>query len=320
MSSNLPIYTVLSGGVGGAKLVVGLQQVLQPEQLQVIANTGDDFEHLGLPICPDIDTLLYTLANAVNPDTGWGLANESWNCMDQLEKLGGEAWFRLGDKDLATHLLRRQLLSSGMSLSDVTAALREKLGVAINVWPMADAASPTEIETSDGMLAFQDYFVRLRAEPVAQQIHYGAAPAAPQALAALANPDLAAVIISPSNPWLSIDPILAIDAIKHRIQAVSAPVIAVSPIVNGKAIKGPTAKLMREAGIEPSVTNITRHYREIVDALVIDTQDAEHQAAIEDMGIKVKITNTVMTCLEDKQSLASEVLQFASELAAETTA
>jgi LPPG:FO 2-phospho-L-lactate transferase len=312
-------YAVLSGGVGGAKLVLGLQQLLPASRLQVIANTGDDFEHLGLSICPDIDTLIYTLAGVANPETGWGLANESWNCMEQLEKLGGESWFRLGDTDLATHLQRRALLSSGFSLSEATSQLCEAFGVAVPVWPMSDQPVRTIVHTTEGSMEFQEYFVRRQAMPVATGFEYaGHASAAPSAgaISALQADHLGAIIVTPSNPWLSIDPILSLSDIRTALTAAAAPVIAVSPIVGGKAIKGPTAKLMRETGIDVSVLGIAEHYSAIIDGLVIDNQDNEHRAAIEAMGIQVEVANTIMTTLQDKTELAATVLRFAAALRA----
>ncbi len=313
-------YAVLSGGIGGAKLVLGLQQVLAAGQLQVIANTGDDFEHLGLPICPDIDTLIYTLAGIANPETGWGLRDESWQFMAAMGELGGPTWFRLGDRDLATHVRRRDCLQQGQTLSEAITALRLSRDVAVPIWPMSDAPVRTIVETAAGPLDFQDYFVRQQAQPVATGFRYTgseAARASAGALCALTLPNLGAILISPSNPWLSIAPILSVADIKTTMCASTAPVIAVAPIVNGAAIKGPTAKLMRELGIEPSVVSIAMHYRDILDGLVIDTQDRARQDAIEDMGIRVYITNTVMQSLADKAALAQHVLEFATQLRAE---
>jgi len=315
MHSTSPSFAILSGGVGGAKLVLGMAQVLGANQLQVIANTADDFEHLGLTICPDIDTLTYTLAGIANPETGWGLQNETWHFMDSLEKLGGETWFRLGDRDLATHIRRRELLLAGRSLSEVTAELSQALGVTVPIWPMADDPVRTVIETDEGSLAFQDYFVRRQARPVARSFHYTGSDqvrAADSALTALQAATSGAIIITPSNPWLSIDPILSLSDIKTTITTSTAPVIAISPIVGGKAIKGPTAKLMRETGMEPSSLSIAEHYRDIIDGLIIDNQDSAQQDAIEAMGIKVKVCNTVMNSLADKILLAEHTLDFAA--------
>jgi LPPG:FO 2-phospho-L-lactate transferase len=285
--------------------------------LHVIANTGDDFEHLGLPICPDIDTLIYTLAGIANPETGWGLRDEHWQFMAALGELGGPTWFRLGDGDLATHIYRHELLLQGHTLSEAISALRAARGVAVPIWPMSDAPVRTVIDTADGPLDFQDYFVRQQARPVATGFRYTgseSARASSGALRALTAPGLAAIIVTPSNPWLSIAPILSIRDIKTTISARPAPVIAVSPIVNGAAIKGPTAKLMRELRLEPSVVSIAVHYCDILDGLVIDIQDRAQQDAIEAMGIRVSITNTVMQNRADKAALAQHVLDFAAQL------
>jgi LPPG:FO 2-phospho-L-lactate transferase len=310
-------YTVLSGGVGGAKLVLGLRDVLAPDQLQVITNTGDDFVHLDLPICPDLDTLMYTLAGTVNPATGWGLADETWEFMDSVRASGGPDWFQLGDKDIATHTQRRSMQRQGMSLSGITAALCRNVGVATRIWPMSDDIVKTHIETASQRLEFQDYFVRLKATPVATGFSYvgsDTARASPGALAALRQEKLGAIIIAPSNPWLSIDPILAVGDIKAAIQSSPTPVIAVSPIVGGRAIKGPTAKLMTELGMEVSALAIARHYQAIIDGLIIDQADADQTPAIEALGLRVGISNTVMNSLKDKQQLARFLLDFARDV------
>ncbi|MBT8423031.1 MAG: 2-phospho-L-lactate transferase [Gammaproteobacteria bacterium] len=311
-------YTVLSGGVGGAKLVLGLQEVLRNEQLDVIANTGDDFRHLGLTICPDIDTLLYTLSGNANPETGWGRRDERWVFMETLEQLGGETWFRLGDRDLATHITRQALLDSGLTLSEVTRQLATALRVDTRIHPMSDDPLRTRVVTADGELEFQDYFVRQRAEPVATGIHFAGADGAamaPGAAAALTSADNAAIIISPSNPWLSIAPILAVPGLQSTLLNSSAPTIAVSPVVAGKAIKGPTAKLMRELGVRDGVLGIAEHYAGIIDALIIDRQDAEYEEAIKALGLRVGITDTVMKDLSDKTALAQFVIEFAATVA-----
>jgi LPPG:FO 2-phospho-L-lactate transferase len=316
--SGRPTYTVLSGGVGGAKLVLGLQHVLEPSQLKVIANTGDDFDHLGLRICPDIDTLLYTLAGTADPERGWGLAGESWQLMAQLEKLGGPTWFRLGDRDLATHLLRTEWLSAGKSLSDVCCELRRSMDVLPEIWPMSDQPVRTRIVTDAGTLDFQDYFVRQQARPAMRAVAYAGcdtAAAAPAALEALSDSALGAIIITPSNPWLSIDPILSLSDIKSKIKNTSMPVVGVSPIVGGKAIKGPTAKLMAEIGIKPSALSIAQHYADLLDGLVIDEQDAGLRGAIEETGITVEISNTIMRNTQDKIALAETVVALANRLA-----
>jgi LPPG:FO 2-phospho-L-lactate transferase len=323
MPESDPNYTVLSGGVGGAKLVLGLHEVLDPGQLQIVANTGDDFEHLGLPICPDMDTLMYTLAGTVNPATGWGLTDESWHFMDALEKLGGATWFRLGDRDLATHARRRELLDAGQTLSEVTATLFRESGLLCPIYPMSDSPIRTKIKTTTEIFDFQDYFVRLKAEPKVKELIYTGceqASGSPGALAALQASNLAAIIITPSNPWLSIDPILSLSDIKSTITNSSVPVVGISPIVGGKAIKGPTAKLMQELGMDVSAYSIAEHYKGILDGLIIDQQDADQHAAIEKLGIRVGITNTVMKTLDDKKALAEFTLAFAKKLHADYTA
>ena len=311
-------YTALTGGIGGAKFVLGLREQLAAGALDVIVNTGDDFDHLGLPICPDIDTLIYTLADTVNTETGWGLRDETWQFMDAIEALGGDAWFRLGDRDLVTHVARRDMLAEGMTLSAATTAVAEQSGITTRLHPMTDQPLRTIIETADGELDFQDYFVRQQARPVAAAIHYrGEAAAAPGAVAALDDSDLGGILIAPSNPWLSIGPILAVPGIVERLAAATAPVVVISPLVGGEAIKGPTAKLMDELAVNRDVTGIAEHYRGVIDGIVIDKQDDEYAAAIEAMGLRVAVTDTIMNNLADKVRLAGETLAFCRELAAD---
>jgi LPPG:FO 2-phospho-L-lactate transferase len=310
-------YIILSGGVGGAKLVAGMQQVLAADAFSVVANTGDDFNHLGLPISPDIDTLMYTLAGIANTTTGWGQKNESWNFMAALEKLDGDTWFRLGDKDLATHIKRRELLAAGLTLTAATQCLCEQLGVDIRILPMSDDPVRTKLETSAGTLSFQDYFVRRKAEPLTQAIHYSgntAAQPSAEIAAALSAPTLRGIIIGPSNPWLSIDPILSINALKPMISARNIPVVAISPIVGGAAIKGPAAKIMSELGIDVSARGIASHYSEIIDGLIIDNCDTELQEAIAANGIEVGVTQTVMRDTADKAALARYTIEFLDTL------
>ena len=319
--SALPRYVLLAGGVGGAKLALGLARTLQPGQLTIIANTGDDFSHLGLSISPDLDTLMYTLAGVVNETTGWGLRDETWSCMAGLEALGAETWFRLGDRDLATHLERTRLLAAGHSLTAVTQQLCSRLGVATRLLPMSDHPVRTllDCDTAAGpvTLSFQDYFVRQRAEPRVKAIHYqgaGQAPPAAALAATLTDPDLAAIFLAPSNPWLSIDPILAIPSIRAAVRSSHAPVVAVSPIVAGQALKGPTAKIMRELGLQPSAQAVAHHYRDLLGGLILDQADAGEAAAIIDTGIAVAATQTVMHTLDDRLKLAAFALGFAATL------
>ncbi|MEZ5563408.1 MAG: 2-phospho-L-lactate transferase [Gammaproteobacteria bacterium] len=314
-------YVLLAGGVGGAKLALGLARTLQTEQLTLIANTGDDFRHLGLDISPDLDTLMYTLAGVVNETSGWGLRDETWSCMAGLEALGGETWFRLGDRDLATHLERTRLLAAGHSLTAVTQHLCARLGVTPRLLPMSDMPVRTlldcDTEAGPATLSFQDYFVRQHAAPRVTAIRYegaGSAPPAAALAATFTDPGLAAVFIAPSNPWLSIDPILAIPSIRAAVRSARAPVIAVSPIVGGQALKGPTAKIMTELGLQPSAQAVAHHYQDLLDGFILDQTDAAEAAAIVDAGIAVAATQTVMHTLDDRLKLAGFALGFAATL------
>jgi LPPG:FO 2-phospho-L-lactate transferase len=308
---------VLSGGVGGAKLVLGLSRVLSDGQLTVIANTGDDFEHLGLAISPDLDTLTYTLAGEVNAETGWGLRDESWHFMEALAQLGGETWFRLGDRDLATHVERTRRLAAGERLTEITRDFCRRLGVATRILPMSDQAVRTRVSTDRGPLDFQHYFVREQAAPEVIGLDYvGASDSFPsdEVLEVLRKTDLSAIIIAPSNPYLSIDPILAIPAIKEARRGTNAPVVAVSPIVHGIAIKGPTAKIMSELGLTASADNIARHYDELLDGFILDSTDGNMVAEIETSALKVTSCDTIMRSLEDKIRVANATLEFADSL------
>ncbi len=308
-------YTILSGGVGGAKLVAGFNALLSSNEVRVIVNTADDFVHLGLNISPDIDTLMYTLAGIANPVMGWGIVDETFSCMEALEALNGESWFRLGDKDIATHLRRTELLNSGKTLSDVTATLAQQLGVDIPLIPMTNDTVATKVHSDVGVLDFQDYFVRQQAAPVVKELVYAGSDTAecsPAARDALLNDSLKAIVITPSNPYLSIDPILSINEIRDGIGESSAPVIAVSPIVGGQALKGPTAKIMNELGLESSALAIAKHYHGTIDGLVIDNADADLRTDIESLGIKVYVSNTVMTDITSKKDLAACVTDFAA--------
>jgi LPPG:FO 2-phospho-L-lactate transferase len=310
-------YLALSGGVGGAKLAVGLTHAVPPEELAVLVNTGDDFEHLGLHVSPDLDTLLYTLAGLNNPTTGWGRDAETWSFMGALEEVGAPTWFRLGDKDLALNVLRTHALRSGTTLNEFTADIAERWGIASRIIPMSNETVRTVIETEIGPLDFQDYFVRRRCEPVAQSIQFrGASDAAPVAELEeiMTAGSLAAVIICPSNPYLSIDPILSVPGIRDALRRCGAPVVAVSPVVSGESLKGPTAKIMNELGIICSATAIAQHYRGLINGLLIDADDASLEADIADFGMAVKLSNIVMRSAEDRCTLAKMVVQFADEL------
>jgi len=309
-------YLALSGGVGGAKLAFGLTHALPAEELAVVVNTGDDFEHLGLHVSPDLDTLLYTLAGINNPTTGWGREADTWTFMKTLEEVGAPTWFRLGDKDLALNVLRTHALRSGTMLSEFMADMANRWGITSRIIPMTDGIVRTVIETELGPLDFQDYFVRRRSEPIVQSIQFhGATDAAPapELQEIITSGDLAAVIICPSNPYLSIDPILSVPGIRDALRQCEAPVVAVSPVVSGNSLKGPTAKIMHELGLICSVTAIAQHYHGLIDGLLIDTDDASLKADITDLGIAVKLSKIVMRSAADRCTLAETVVQFADE-------
>jgi LPPG:FO 2-phospho-L-lactate transferase len=313
----------LCGGVGGAKLAFGLTRVLEPDDLSIVVNTGDDFQHLGLAISPDIDTVVYTLGGLADRERGWGLAGETWSFLSALRRLGGEDWFQLGDHDLATHVERTRRRAAGETLSQVTAEQARSLGVAHAIIPMSDEPVATWIDTPDGPLPFQTYFVRERCAPVALGVRFeGAertAPSPPFA-AALARADLGAIVICPSNPYLSIDPILAIPGVRRAIAQRRVPCVAVSPIVGGQAIKGPTAKLMRELGLTPDTAAICNHYRGLIDGLLLDHADASDASEVERFGVAAHVTATVMRSDDDRVALARDALAFAASLRARSLA
>ena len=307
----------LCGGVGGAKLALGLASVLPPGALTVVVNTGDDFEHLALHVSPDLDTVLYTLAGLNDAERGWGRAGETWHFMQALAALGGETWFALGDRDLALHVERTRRLRGGETLTAIVRDMAARLGVATDIVPMSDDPVRTNVHTRDGTLPFQHYFVKHRCEPVVTGVSFDGAAGAranPVFFEALLAPSLAAVVICPSNPYLSIDPILAVPGVREALQRAAAPVVAVSPIIGGQAVKGPTAKIMRELKIAVTNREICRHYAELIDGLVIDTADA---ADAERVGVTVVVTRTLMTSLDDRRDLARAVLAFAERLAKE---
>src|SRR4051812_41002387 len=304
----------LSGGVGGAKLALGLYRVLAPDTLTIVANTGDDFEHLGLSISPDLDTLLYTLSDQDNPELGWGRDGETWTFMKALEALGGETWFRLGDGDLATHVERTRRLRAGECLSAISENFRRRLGIGARLLPMSDDKVRTRLGAPPGWLDFQDYFVRLRCEPVISELAFDGAETSrphPDFLAGLADPELRAVVLCPSNPFISIDPILAVPGVRDALRACRAPVVAVSPIVAGQAVKGPTAKMMAELGLPVDAATPARRYRDFLDLYVADEADA---ASLADLDIPVVLTRTLMQSLEDREALARTVLAAADRV------
>ena len=300
----------LAGGVGGAKLVHGLAQILDPENLTVIVNTGDDFEHYGLYISPDLDTVCYTLAGLANPDTGWGRIDETWQAIENAKRLGGPDWFNLGDRDLGTHLERTRRLREGQSLSQITRDFCQAWGVRQAVLPMSDGAVRTIVETDEGELAFQEYFVHRRCEPKVKGFRFEGiqkAKAAPGALEAIKAAN--AVIICPSNPWVSIDPILAVAGIRQAVEA--KKVLAVSPIIGGKTVKGPAAKMYAELGIQPSALAVAEHYRGLLSGFVMDRIDSELADSID---IPTLTADTLMNHLTKRAQLARDVLHFIGRL------
>ncbi len=278
----------------------------------MIVNVGDDFEHLGLYICPDLDTVTYTLAGLANPETGWGLAGETWNAMERLDRYSGETWFRLGDRDLAMHLFRTSALRRGERLTKVVAQACAALGVKPAVLPATDSPVPTLVETDQGTLAFQEYFVHRRCEPAVKRIWFeGIASARPtdEVSAAIESADV--IVICPSNPFVSIDPILGIGDVRERVKR--KRVIGVSPIIGGQAVKGPAAKMLRELGYEASALSVARRYADVLDMFVIDAVDAEQVLEIERLGIGVLVTDALMKSVEDRGRLAKEVIDFTAE-------
>lgn len=300
----------LSGGVGGAKLAAGLAAVLPPERLTIAVNTGDDFQHLGLTICPDTDSVVYALAGLNDEARGWGVADESWRALEMLGRLGEADWFKLGDRDLAMHLARSWRLRAGESLSEVTERLTEALGIAHRVVPMSDDPVRTQVETAEGWLDFQRYFVAEQCRPEARAIRFAGTPgAAPSPGLAQALHRSDAVIVCPSNPFLSVDPILALDGVRQALS--ERPVIAVSPLVGGKALKGPLSKLLDELGKGSDNRAIAGHYAGLVDHLVIDQADAADAAGLRALGLSVTVGPTVMRSASDRENLARAVLTAA---------
>jgi len=318
LESHIPNLNVvaLAGGVGGAKLAWGLARCLPPERLTIVVNTADDFEHLGLHISPDLDTVMYTLAGLANPQSGWGLRDETWSMLKMLGRYDGPTWFRLGDQDLATHLLRSLWLREGFPLTWVTRELCKLLGVRHAVLPMSDAPVRTLVETDAGRLPFQEYFVARRCEPAVRAIHFEGIQSAqptPDVVQSLREVDV--IVFCPSNPFVSLDPILALPAVRRILAASRAPKVAVSPIVGGRALKGPAAKMMHELGLEVSPLGVARHYQDLLTGFVLDRQDEDIKLSIAfELGIRALVTDTVMKTDEDRVRLAQEALEFAAGL------
>jgi len=306
--------TALAGGIGASKFLVGLAGVMPPEDITVIGNTGDDIELFGLRICPDLDTIAYTLAGVVNHETGWGLAGDTFESLKWLARYGEPSWFKLGDRDLATHVYRTNQLRLGSSLSSVTDQIRCSLGIRSKILPMSDAYTPTRVATDEGEMHFQEYFVRRKCEPRVKEIRLdGIEASQPAAGVVDAILDADAVIVCPSNPMISIGPILAVPGVRDALCETAATVVAITPIIGGRALKGPAADMLRDLGHEASATGVARIYRDFVDVFVLDEADAASKPRIEMFCRRVVVTNTVMTALKEKQALARCVIEAAGE-------
>ena len=310
--SSPPAVLALAGGVGGAKLALGLASSLDPGQLVVCVNTGDDDTFHGLHVSPDLDTIMYTLSGLSNQETGWGVAGDTFTALEMLGKFGVDTWFNLGDRDFATHIRRTQLLADGKTLSEVTDELNRSLGVTQLVVPMSDDPVKTVLITDEGELPMQRYFVGRRAEPKITQVRYlgaATATASPGFQDALTSAGM--LVMCPSNPYLSLGPILALPAIRQTIRVFPGKKVCVSPIVGGDAVKGPAGKIMAELGKEVSCVQVAREYLDICDVLVIDVQDEALAPQIQEMGITPLVTSTIMNTSEDRIALAKEILSLA---------
>jgi LPPG:FO 2-phospho-L-lactate transferase len=302
--------TALAGGIGASKLLLGLASVMPPEELTIIANTGDDIELFGLRICPDVDTVTYTLAGVINEETGWGLTGDSFECLRWLGRYDEATWFNLGDRDLATHIFRTNQLRSGRSLSEVTDLVRRSLGVRSTILPMTDSYAPTRVATDEGEMHLQEYFVRRGCQPRVLGINSdNTASAAPASGVVSAIMEASAVVICPSNPFISIGPILAVPGVRDAIRKTPATVIAITPIIGGKAVKGPTAEMLRDLGHEVSATGVARMYEDLLDIFILDETDSPSAAGIQAIGVQAIAANTRMNTLDDKQALARRVLE-----------
>ena len=306
------MITVLAGGIGAAKFLEGLTAVMPPEEITIIVNTGDDAEFHGLHVSPDMDTVLYTLAGVVDRERGWGIAGDTFHALKALERLGEETWFQLGDQDIATHLFRTHRLCAGATLSAVSRELCRRFGLRCRIVPMSDDPAPTRLRTSAGMLSFQEYFVKLRQEPEVLEVDLSAAARrrtrpAPGVIDAIMNSN--GSIVAPSNPIISIGPILAVPGIRDALRSTTAPVAAISPIVGGKALKGPADRMMTSLGYGASAATVAELYRDFVNVFVLDEQDAALQAEVERKGMQAIVTQTIMSTPAAKQHLARKVLQ-----------
>lgn len=305
--------TTLAGGIGASKFLVGLADVMPPEDITIIANTGDDIELYGLHISPDIDTVTYTLARVINEDTGWGLAGDTFESLRWMARYGHSTWFNLGDRDLATHIYRTEQLNNGRSLTEVTDHIRRSLDVRSKIIPMTDSYTPTRIVTDEGEMHLQEYFVRRRCEPRVRQLRFEnieTSLPAPGVERAILESD--AVIVCPSNPFISVGPILAVPGIRKALKETKANVIAITPVIADRAIKGPTADMLNDLGHEVSARGVAKLYGDFIDTFVLDEVDKDIQSSIESFGLKVAVTNTMMKTIEDKRRLARQVIEFLS--------
>ena len=304
----------LAGGIGASKLLLGFNRVIDPRELMVVVNTGDDIVMHGLSISPDLDIVTYTLAGLVNPDTGWGFRDETFRALEQLAVYGRPQWFHLGDRDLATHIHRTAMLRAGARLSEVANSIREALGVRARILPMSDQPVPTMIETSEGRLHFQEYLVQRRAKPTVQAISFDGIERAQPAPGVLEGLERASsVVICPSNPLISIGPILAIPGVRETLRKRRTRVVAICPIVGGRSLKGPSDQMLAQLGHEVSALGVARMYQDICGTFVIDPVDSADNSAIESLGLEVVIHPTVMRNVEDKELLARRVVQFAEK-------
>jgi LPPG:FO 2-phospho-L-lactate transferase len=314
MSHMRDAIVALAGGVGGAKLAEGLQQRVG-EQLTVIGNVADDDRFWGLHVSPDLDTVMYWLAGVNDAERGWGLQNETWYTYETLERIGSDPWFRLGDRDLATHLTRTHLLQQGHTLTESTAHLAKGWGVRARILPVTNDFLRTRLETDIGMLAFQDYFVKHRHQPTVRHIHFEGAEQAhltPEVITALAT--ATAIILCPSNPFVSIEPLLAVNPLRTLLRESAIPIVAVSPIIAGEAIKGPAAAMFRAFGVTPSATAVAARYADFLDGFVLDMQDADQQSEIEALGLKVAVTDTMMNDSDSRRRVADVALALCRDM------
>jgi LPPG:FO 2-phospho-L-lactate transferase len=303
------VITVLTGGTGGAKFVDGLRQVVSPEELTIIVNTGDDLLWWGLYVSPDIDSITYVLSGMLSRERGWGVKGDTFFCLQHMGQLGQPIWFHAGDRDLAVHILRSKLLAEGRTLSEVTSEIADKIGVKARILPMSNSRVETRVLTPLGELSFEEYFVqRWYQDPVESIRFAGAADAepAPGVLEAIVNADM--VLVAPSNPVTSVGPILAVPGIREALHKTKGRIAAVSPIVAGEAVAGPAGILMASQGLPVSVAGVAQAYHDFLDMLVIDVRDAEAAEELSRSGLRVHVTKTIMRTSEDKADLASAVL------------